>query len=772
MSARSLVLPFSWSVVLSLLVATASWAAEGGDAAAAAEVAVDAAQVTALHDAARDGDLETVRTLLDAGVPVDAGNHYQVTALMYAAGWGHADVVRELLGRGADQGHVDNLYQADAMTWASSRGHVDAVGVLVEAGADPSSAWFGAISEYDGSLVAMLLATGKIPQALLDGGLSMAANDDDVEEAQADAHAALVKQLEKAGGTLPEPSSYTIAPEVLARYPGTYAFEQAVEYKAEVTLADGALTVTFGGNDPIELEALDDVRFRQPRSSFFEAHFNLEEGTVKSVSVKQVNRPAPFLFVREEKPTGGDSAPAAEEVVAEQEAEATEEQVAHLPIPKIDGGAHWTGFRGSGTAGTAAGSPPVTWDTGEGTNVLWKAPIPGRSHASPIVWGDKIFVATVVSSVEEGAFRTGLYGDPDFIENDATYSWQLLALDRATGKVLWQRTAHEGKPRAKHHIKATQLNATPVTDGRHVVTVMGSEGLFCYDVEGNLLWRKDLGTLSVGWFYDDGFEWGHSSSPILYQDRVILQVDRAREPFIAAYALADGKEIWKTSRDNIPSWGTPALLEGPDGVEIVTNGSRKIRGYDAETGKELWSLGPHSEVTVGSVVTGQGLAFAVGNWRPIRAIYAIRPGGRGDISLADEATSNEHIAWHLPRGGTYVPTPLVYGDTFYTLANNGVLVAYDAATGERHYRARVAGRGGAAFSASPVAAGGRLYVAGEDGDVFVVRHGRSFELLAENKMDEIIMASPAISGDVLLIRTLENLYAIGAPKKQGEAAGR
>lgn len=228
--------------------------------------------------------------------------------------------------------------------------------------------------------------------------------------------------------------------------------------------------------------------------------------------------------------------------------------------------------------------------------------------------------------------------------------------------------------------------------------------------------------------------------------------------------------MWRTSRDNIPSWGTPALLAGPEGMEIVTNGSRKIRGYDAVSGEELWSLGPHSEVTVGSVVTGHGLAFAVGNWRPVRAIYAIRAGGRGDISLAEGEDSSEHIPWRHTRGGTYVPTPLVYGDSFYTLSNNGILAAYEARTGKQIYRARAAGRGGAAFSASPIAAAGRLYLASEDGDVYVVRHDREFELLAKNDMGEIIMATPAVSGDVLLIRTLENLYAIGERKAAPVAA--
>ncbi len=252
-----------------------------------------------------------------------------------------------------------------------------------------------------------------------------------------------------------------------------------------------------------------------------------------------------------------------------------------------------------------------------------------------------------------------------------------------------------------------------------------------------------------------------SSSPIIHRDRVIVQVDRYDDPFIAAYALADGRELWRTTRENLPSWGTPTVLEAEGHTEIVANGSRWIRGYDAESGKELWHLAPISEVTVGTPVVGHGLVFVTGGYPPARPIYAIRPGGKGDISLAEGAESSANIAWSAERGGTYIPTPLVYGDYLYMTANNGALGCYDARTGERIYRARVAGRGGVAISASPVAAAGRLYFASEDGDVYVGKAGPEYELLATNAMGEIVMASPAIAGDTLFIRTMEHVYAIG-----------
>ncbi len=700
----------------------------------------------ALHDAARAGDIEKVRQLLDSGVPVDTVNQYDVTALMYAAGWGHSDVVRLLIGRGADLAHRDNLYRANAMTWASQRGHPDVIVLLVEHGEDIEDAIMGAIVNKNVEAVKALIGTGKLSPQMLTAALSRAKLDEAKEVAAA---------LEAAGAELPPPSTYEISSDLLARYAGVYAFERQRTIKLELFYAAGLLSGTVRGKT-FPLEALDDTRFRQRGGTFVEIEIEVEGETVKAARLMQGNFDTPRRFIREEV-----SAAPQGDARTEAIAEPAEKTVATEPVvPAGVAEQNWTGFRGVATTGTARGTPPLTWNIEDGTDILWKTPVAGRGHASTIVWGDRIYLATAVYGAEEKPLRIGVYGDPDLAEIAADYSWRLVALDRSNGEIVWERVAQEGAPRAKHHMKASQVNATPVTDGRRVVAMLGSEGLFCYDVEGKLLWRRDLGTLSVGWFYDSGFEWGHASSPILHGDRVIVQIDRAKDPFIAAYSLEDGSEVWRTSRDNLPSWGTPALIEGPEGMEIVTNGSRRIRGYDADTGRELWSMGPHSEITVGSVVTGHGLAFVTGGWAPVRGTYAIRPGGRGDISLAKGEESSRHIAWRKTGGGTYVPTPLVYGDHLYTLANNGILTAFDARTGQRIFRERVAGRGGAAFSASPVAAAGRLYIASEEGDVYVVRHSREFELLAKNPMGEIVIATPAISGNMLIVRTLEHVWAI------------
>lgn len=425
---------------------------------------------------------------------------------------------------------------------------------------------------------------------------------------------------------------------------------------------------------------------------------------------------------------------------------------------------NWPQFRGAGAAGVAEGHrTPANWDATKMTGVRWKTPIPGLAHSSPIVWGDRIYVTTAVSSETRPAQRYGLYGDVDPVKDEPKHSWHVMALDKRTGKVIWDRVAHEGTPRTKRHPKATHASSTPATDGRHVVALFGSQGLLvCYDTSGKLLWKQDLGVLDSGWFYDPDYQWGHASSPVIYKNLVIVQADVQKNSFIAAYDLKTGRQVWRTSRDEIPSWGTPTVYEGGGRAELITNGTKFIRGYDPLTGKELWRLGGNSEITTPTPFVAHGLIFVTSGYRPIQPIYAIRLGASGDITLQGDKEANDFVVWSKKRGGPYMPTPVVYGDYFYTCSNQGVLTAYNARTGERVYQERIAGRGGA-FTASPVAADGKIYLSSEDGEVFVVKAGPKYELLATNQMGEVIMATPAMSDGMIFIRTTGHLYGIGEP---------
>jgi outer membrane protein assembly factor BamB len=367
----------------------------------------------------------------------------------------------------------------------------------------------------------------------------------------------------------------------------------------------------------------------------------------------------------------------------------------------------------------------------------------------------------------------GGYGDVDSVESKAVQTWKVYALDKKTGKVLWEKTATTGVPKVKRHMKATHANSTPATDGKHVVTLFGSEGLYCWDTDGKLLWKKDLGTLDAGWFYDPSYQWEYGSSPVLYKDMVIVQADIQKGSFLAAYDLKDGRQVWRTERDEIPSWASPTVVETEKGAEIVTNATKGIRGYDPATGKELWQLKGNSEIVVPTPFLAHGLIFVTSGYAPVQPIYAIRPGARGDITLPEGKEASDHIAWSKKQGGPYMPTPLVYGDHLYVCANNGTLAVYDVKTGERLYRERVAGTGSITVTSSPVAADGKLYVSTEDGDVYVVKTGPKFELLAKNPMGEALMSTPAISDGMLIVRGRSHVFALREAKAEAKpAAGR
>jgi outer membrane protein assembly factor BamB len=311
-------------------------------------------------------------------------------------------------------------------------------------------------------------------------------------------------------------------------------------------------------------------------------------------------------------------------------------------------------------------------------------------------------------------------------------------------------------------MKGSQASSTPVTDGRHVIVMLGTAGLLVnYDVDGKLVWKKDLGIIDPGNPYDAKDQWGHASSPIIYEGSIILQIDRQKDSFIAAYDVTEGTELWTTPREQAlsSSFGTPTIARGKLGDELITNGTR-IRGYDPKTGRPRWTLEPNSVATVPTPIAGPDLVYVTAGYPPLRPIYAIRPGFSGDISLANGATSSDAVAWSYQQGGSYIPTPILYRGLFYTLSNNGVIAVYEPKTGEVVYRARI-GKNGGAFTASPIASDGRIYCINEDGEVYVFKAGREFVLIAKNDMEEIVAASPAISNGVLVIRTIGHVYGIG-----------
>jgi outer membrane protein assembly factor BamB len=390
------------------------------------------------------------------------------------------------------------------------------------------------------------------------------------------------------------------------------------------------------------------------------------------------------------------------------------------------------------------------------------------SLSSPIVWGDRIFVTTAVSAKGETSIRTGIYGDGTSVDDSSEHSFRLLALDKESGRVLWDREVHKAAPTVRRHLKSSMANATPATDGRRVVVLFGTVGvLAAFDYEGRELWRRDIGILDCNDPQSGTAEWGHASSPVLWGDFVLVQGDRRRDSFLAAYRIQDGQPAWRVDRDETSTWATPNIVKGASGDELVTNG-RTIRAYDPRDGKLLWTLGPNSEVVVSTPVVSEGTVYVTAGYPPVRPVYAIRAGHRGDLSLTDGTTKSAAILWSHSRGGTYIPTPLLYRGHLYTLNNNGILTCYHAESGEQTCQTRVGG-GTSSFAAAPVGADGRLYVASETGEVYVLAAGPKPELLATNTMDEVTMATPALSDGLMVVRTAGHVIGLGEGAKAASA---
>ena len=425
----------------------------------------------------------------------------------------------------------------------------------------------------------------------------------------------------------------------------------------------------------------------------------------------------------------------------------------------------WPAFRGPGSAGIAPASatPPVTFDVPASRNVAWRTPIPGLAHSSPIVSNGRVYLTTAIAASGESSVRTGDAGiDP--ADDMVSHVWRLLALDARTGAVLWDRTVHTGVPRLKRHVKASHSSATPVTNGRAIVALLGSEGLFCFEMDGTLRWRQDLGVMDVGLVDDPTYQWGPASSPIIHDNLVIVQNDRHKASFLAAYDLATGKRVWQAERDELPSWATPVIHRRGGRVELVTNSGKYIRGYDPASGKELWRFSDNeTQVKVVTPVAAGDLIVVTGGYPPGgRPFYAFRPGLDGTVQ------EPAALAWKIERGSPYTTTPLVHDGILYSVTDRGILTTYDVKTGERLYQQRISDTAGG-FSASPIAAAGRIYFTSEDGEIFVVRAGRTFELLASNPLGEVAMATPAVAGDMLIVRTRHHLVGIAERASGGSA---
>ncbi|HXQ74044.1 MAG TPA: PQQ-binding-like beta-propeller repeat protein, partial [Pyrinomonadaceae bacterium] len=390
------------------------------------------------------------------------------------------------------------------------------------------------------------------------------------------------------------------------------------------------------------------------------------------------------------------------------------------------------------------------------TNIKWKAAIPGRGHSSPIVWGNRIFVTTAVEGdVVPGAKAVKhMAGDkeflhPDSIGADKKHQFKVIALNRETGKIVWEALAWEGTPYDNRHRKSSYAASTPATDGKMVYAFFGTEGLYAYDFNGKLAWKAQLGNLgTVGM--------GTGTSPILFNNLVIVQCDEdnGEASFIVALDKKTGKEAWRTPRKVQVSWSTPLLVKTATRSELITSGTETVISYDPATGKELWHHKGVESNAIPSPVANNEMVFLVAGF-PAKVAMAIKLGGSGDL------TGTPSVPWKYAKGTAYVPSPILYGDYLYLTTDRGILTCIDAKTGEVKYE------GGripipATFTASPVAFEGKILMTSEDGDTFIVKAGPKHEVLATNSVGEPVYASPAIADGRIFIRGEKNLYCIGS----------
>lgn len=428
--------------------------------------------------------------------------------------------------------------------------------------------------------------------------------------------------------------------------------------------------------------------------------------------------------------------------------------VGHSVLPAND---QWPQFRGADSRGVSDNTNlPDHWSDSE--NVAWKVPVAGRAWSSPIVWNEQIFVTTVVrSGGDPEAAKPGLYfggnrPKPDAVEHD----WRILCLDLNDGHEVWSKSLFKGIPEAPRHLKNSYLSETPVTDGKYVYVLIGDLGLFCLTMDGNIKWKQNLLPRKMR----EG--WGTAASPVVHQGRIYMVSDSEDESYIAAIDGETGQQLWRTEREEKSNWSTPYVWQNDLRTELVVPGSAFVRSYDLD-GNELYRFSGCSTITIATPYSDGGLLYVSSGYvgDKNRPVYAVRPGAMGDITLAEDDTSGEFMAWCQKDAAPYNPSTIVYDGQLYVLHDRGFVTSFDSKTGEPVYgRQRLSN--GRAFTASPWACNDRIFCLNEFGETFVIQAGPEFKLLHSNKLgeSEMWMATPAIVGNRLLLRGSEHLYCI------------
>jgi len=420
----------------------------------------------------------------------------------------------------------------------------------------------------------------------------------------------------------------------------------------------------------------------------------------------------------------------------------------------------WPGFRGYLASGILDNANlPESFDLNKMENIRWKVEIPGLGLSSPVIWDNKLFITTAISQADKDGFKPGIYGDITPVKDSSVHEWKVYCYDKNTGKILWDRTSYKGIPKMKRHPKSTHANTSVATDGKYVVAFFGSEGLFCYDINGNLIWQKSFGLLKSVFFMVKTAEWEFASSPVIYNGVLIIQCDVLENSFVAAYDVRTGKELWKTQRDEYPGWCTPNIYTNAGKTFVALNGYKLRAGYDFETGKEVWRMSGGGDIQIPTPITGNDMIYFNSAHGRSSPIIAVKTDAAGDITLKENETSNQYVKWSVPRGGSYMHTLLLYRNHLYNVNWNGAVVCLDPFTGKEIYSAKLGKT--KSFIASPVASDGKIYIVDEEGIVYILQDGDRFQLLAEIPLNDICLTAPAITDNMIIFRTQKYLIAAG-----------
>lgn len=711
-----------------------------------------------LRSAARRGDVTEVQRLIDAKEDFNAMSDYGVTALAMACDHGHEEVVRLLLLAGADPNTKDRFYKFSPLGWATMRKHAAIVQLLVERGAsDVESALGSAVEMQEESVIKVLVASGKISgtalaKTLLNAKLMIPTAPE--PKALNAIVAILEASLSNSGKEILAKLEKDRAASLLWKdFVGTY---KKGEITLEIQVREGRLNLLEPGSEkanPLEKGESDSFTYNQSKIQF------VREGeAVVALIWSETDKGGSYTKVTAPSESNRSPSVAASEVAKASTASAPVSFAEDFPMDQED----WPNFRGPLSRGVSNGKRiPTEWNGNEGKNIAWKTEIPGLATSSPVVVGNRVFLTTAEQASDQSGFRTGAYGDVESVDSDGECIYQLMCLNLDTGSIEWTRESAREVPKVKRHAKISHANPTPATDGKWVVAMFGGAGIYCYDLQGQLQWKRDLGTLDSGWFYDKSYQWGFGSSPFIFEDHVFVQCDVQESSFLEAMELSTGRTVWRTPREEIPTWSSPVAFIAADGTPtVIATGTKCTAAYHARTGEKLWSMGGFSEIVVPTPQVMPDVVLLTSGYAPVQPIVTLMNSARGDLKIPAAKEVGSPFLWSQLRGGPYMPTPVVVQQRVYILDNSGILTCLELATGDRVFRQRLRADKANAYTSSPVASNGNLYCTSEEGLTFVVAMDDSGTILAKNDLGESVLTSPAISQGKLILRGDKHLFAI------------